>query len=71
MISPDPWRVWRARYARAVQSGAPAEQIAKLRAELRAVRTRDYLAEALAADPPLSLEHRAELAGLILSGESR
>ena len=71
MISPDPWRVWRARYARAVQSGAPAEQVAKLRAELRAVRTRDFLTEVLAADPPLTLEHRAELAGLILAGDGR
>lgn len=68
MISTDPWPVIRARYARAIQRGDPAETIAALRAELRAVRTKDYLREALAADPPLTTEHRMELAGLILAG---
>lgn len=71
MISTDPWQVLRARYARAIQRGDPPDIITALRAELRAVRARDYIAEVLAAEPPLTTEHRMELAGLILAGAAR
>jgi hypothetical protein len=71
MISSDSWPVIRARYARAIQRGDSPERIAALRAELRAVRARDYIREVLAADPPLTDGHRIELAGMILAGAER
>jgi hypothetical protein len=71
MISHDPWPVIRARYARAIQRGDSPERISALRAELRAVRCRDYLVDVLAAEPPLTEGHRIELAGLILTGAER
>ena len=71
MISTDPWPVLRARHARAVQRHDPPEQVSALRAELRAVRCRDYLRQVLGADPPLSPAARMELAGLILAGVER
>lgn len=71
MISHDPWPVLRGRYAVAIKRHDPPERIAALRAELRAVRARDYLREILAADPPLTDGHRIELADMILAGVER
>jgi len=71
MISHDAWPVLRAKYARAIQRGDTPERIAALRAELRAVRARDYLLDVLSAEPPLTAEHRTELADLILTGDGR
>ncbi len=61
-----PWTLVRSRYALAVRSGEPPEQLRALRAELRASKAEDYLRGVLAADPPITPEHRAELAALLL-----
>lgn len=64
-----PWTIVRSRYARAIQRGDPPEQVRALRAELRASRTEHYLLDVLAADPPMTWDHRRELAALLVGGD--
>lgn len=58
--------VIRARLARAQRFAEPAERITELQREYHASRARDYLLSWLASDPRPTVEHRGELASLLL-----
>jgi hypothetical protein len=63
-----PRHVLRARIARQVQLGAPAEQLAELRSAYHAAAIADHIAGAL---PRLHAQHREALADLLTGGGDR
>jgi hypothetical protein len=60
----------RARIARAVQRGEPADVITDLRRDYYASRARDYIREWITSDPAPTAAQRCELASLLADGEA-
>lgn len=60
----------RARIARAVQRGEPADVITDLRRDYYAARARDYIREWITSDPAPTPAQRRELAALLQGGDA-
>lgn len=59
----------RARIARAVQRGEPADVITDLRRDYYASRAADYLREWITSDPAPTAAQRRELASMLAGGD--
>lgn len=64
------WIRVRGRLGRAARDGAPPEQIAELRRELKFEKLRDYLRSQMTEPPLLTVEQRQAAAEVLLGGES-